>query len=382
MGDNARLPPNAGDWGKRAIAKKVDTLSLHSGDLASGSKVEEKQYLLFRVLWRIQKKRSEVWTQLNIGNYEKDAHAFLAGYESWAHYHEGVSFNIDMANVRNSTMTLALEFQRQAAATPDGEVTSDVVFTGTPVAKRTRRQLEAKMKAVQIKEPTTPTPQRLIGSVPEYPNDENEGSTPRPTPSPETPEINTPGPPDIRKILDYQTKDEQIVNTALIAFLTSLTLHSSLNVGWSLDRLQLKARFEDSHFEARTDGYLQDKGPNGKVRALIEVKAATRASKGKVIRMQEAAQMVAWIKHYPEPDTRLNWPGRRFHVSQDRDRIYIIVAEYKKGYLDFLAGNEEQTAFMTMHEYGPWITGIKQQMAELAPILVAIALRAAEDRTL
>ncbi|KAL4915389.1 hypothetical protein BDW62DRAFT_203697 [Aspergillus aurantiobrunneus] len=42
-------------------------------------------------------------------------------------------------------------------------------------------------------------------------------------------------------------------------------------------------------------------------------------------------------------------------------------------------GKDETDAFMTMREYGPWDTQKVSDMEHLAPILVAIALRAKAD---
>jgi hypothetical protein len=47
-----------------------------------------------------------------------------------------------------------------------------------------------------------------------------------------------------------------------------------------------------------------------KIRALVEVKAVLRDKKKNQIRMQEAAQMVAWVRSYPDRDGRLNHIGR------------------------------------------------------------------------
>ena len=52
--------------------------------------------------------------------------------------------------------------------------------------------------------------------------------------------------------------------------------------------------------EARTDGCLEEVATE-KVHALIEVKPVLRKKALFTIAMQEAAQMVAWIKRCPDP---------------------------------------------------------------------------------
>nr|KMM68379.1 hypothetical protein CPAG_04708 [Coccidioides posadasii RMSCC 3488] len=157
-------------------------------------------------------------------------------------------------------------------------------------------------------------------------------------------------PEEIRNLVNHQTKDEQIVNTALVNFLSALTLHSGLPNHWTLHRKSFKAYFTHASFEARTDGYLEDTKPDGKIRALIEVKAVARERKRKAICMQEAAQMVAWIRSYPDRGGCLNLPGRRVHVSQDRHEIYITIAEYNGDYIDYLEKDTSSDVYLTMHE--------------------------------
>lgn len=93
------------------------------------------------------------------------------------------------------------------------------------------------------------------------------------------------------------TKDEQIVNTALVVFLNALTMHFDISdrFSWTPHRKGFIADFEEASFEARVDGYLQDNQENHY--ALIEVKPVIRGNKQNLIQMQESAQMVGWIKN-------------------------------------------------------------------------------------
>ncbi|KAL2699945.1 hypothetical protein AAEP93_008468 [Penicillium crustosum] len=65
---------------------------------------------------------------------------------------------------------------------------------------------------------------------------------------------------ELDKILYPPTKDEQFVNTALIAFLNALTTHFDFYSNWTLHRNPFIATFENAQFEARTDGYLDSPG--------------------------------------------------------------------------------------------------------------------------
>lgn len=115
----------------------------------------------------------------------------------------------------------------------------------------------------------------------------------------------SPIPEELESLIYPPTKDEQIVNTALLIFLNALTAHFPLANDWTLHRKIFVAQFKHASIEARTDGYLGDRS-DGKVRALVEVKPAARKKYRTPIRMQESAQMVAWIMNDPE----ISSPGR------------------------------------------------------------------------
>lgn len=98
-----------------------------------------------------------------------------------------------------------------------------------------------------------------------------------------------------------RTKDEQIVNAALIDFLNAFVVHRGLSVQWTLHRKLFVGNFAEGTLTARTDGCLEEIGSE-KTHALAEVKPLPREKARYTIAMQEAAQMVAWIKSEPDPE--------------------------------------------------------------------------------
>lgn len=62
---------------------------------------------------------------------------------------------------------------------------------------------------------------------------------------------------------------------------------------WTMHRKAFKAMFGDASFEARSDGYLDDR--QGNAQAIIEVKPVTWTKKSTLFQMQESVQLVAWI---------------------------------------------------------------------------------------
>lgn len=166
-----------------------------------------------------------------------------------------------------------------------------------------------------------------------------------------------------------------------------------------LTRKAFTAAFGDAELEARTDGYLD--GLRGGPSVVVEVEPVVRPAELSAIRMQESAQMVAWIKSndyetqrscmtcVSEPYNSIIWGtnflisniGRRLHLSQDRGQIFVNVAKCDEGYLNHLNNTQSSTvdtapSFLTMHQFGPWETLNAAHMKELGPILLAISLRA------
>lgn len=69
----------------------------------------------------------------------------------------------------------------------------------------------------------------------------------------------------------------------------------------------------------------------------------------------------------------------RLHVSQDRNEIYLIFADYDEDYVKYLdnkLGPTDEPGFLTMYQFGPWDTESGSDMADIGKILLAIALRA------
>lgn len=117
-------------------------------------------------------------------------------------------------------------------------------------------------------------------------------------------------------------EDEQIINTALVLFLNALTLHCpKVSDHWSLYRKPFTYRDARGAkvYEARVDGLLRSEDKIPKI--LVEVKPCHRCAGSKQgkkgppkakIRMQETAQMVAWIYESHKPDSKAPPPMQIF----------------------------------------------------------------------
>ncbi|KAL2821904.1 hypothetical protein BJX63DRAFT_427265 [Aspergillus granulosus] len=377
------LPDTKATWEKRVKKLGIWPASVHTAKpLTRASEIKEKEFYRLHVLWKHSPIPKFDWTLAGLAEWKNEAKILLRGYKCWQEYCN----SLQTKEICESTFALALAFQRQAAGI-DTNITRPDVEAGPP-RYPTRQARKPRITPMDMLTERTGRLNIQASSAKEEGADDEDVflSTPvriREQQFNDTPiSLDSPGDPELRRTIYPPTKDEQIVNTALLNFLTALTIHMKLSVQWSLHRVPLHADFNTASYEARTDGYLEsieESEKDKKIRALIEVKAALREIKRNKIRMQESAQTVAWLKSHPDTGGLLNTRGRRIHVSQDRHEIWVIIADYDDSYLRYLEGEDDPDAFMTMQEYGPWFTDNLNHMRHLAPILVAIALRAEAD---
>ncbi|KAJ6189228.1 hypothetical protein N7519_004136 [Penicillium mononematosum] len=288
------------------LKSDLEEKTIHDQELLSASKIGYKQFLLLRVTWKIHKADTIV---NELATKDKDwiqkAKKKLLSYQSWATYCESV----ELAEERSSEGS-----GEPSKATPEGnfaivrhyqrEVTKSKPEVNpqafdTPIAARTRGKVNDPLDKEWrdlgwiLLKPRPKSPTSLANSASKMiAQAAPQVQAPVPSPGPSPPNTIS---RELDKILYPPTKDEQIVNTALIVFLNALTTHFDFYSNWTLHRKPFVATFENAQFEARTDGYLDS--PGEKPRVLIEVKPVLRFSNLLAIQMQEgAAQMVAWIK--------------------------------------------------------------------------------------
>ena len=102
------------------------------------------------------------------------------------------------------------------------------------------------------------------------------------------------------------------MNVALVLSLNAVTVHFVPNADWSFERkaFQIGNKKSGMGFEARVDGFLS-RLSDDQVMAILEVKPCVWVRQSTNIRMQESAQMPAWISHFPDnctsPDSNGNF---------------------------------------------------------------------------
>lgn len=296
MPDELELIPHSSTrWGRIAAQEGVAGKSIHDVELDSASKIQLPQFLLLRVLWKeidLKYFRSD---RFGLGQWMEKAIRMLEDYDSWKEYRN----KFDDTRVEGNFF-LAKLFQIEAATARGTDDEVDVI--ASPISKRTRTKTQQNLDplATPSKSNQPALDQRvLIEGI------EGLSLPPSERRLAESPDCEPPstgrshGPPELWHEMYPKSEDEQIVNAALVNFLKAITCSfRSVKSDWTMHRKAFKAEFTTTQYEARTDGYLRGERSDD-VRALIEVKSSLRGNKVLPFRMQESAQMVAWIKDSP-----------------------------------------------------------------------------------
>ncbi|KIX04749.1 uncharacterized protein Z518_05619 [Rhinocladiella mackenziei CBS 650.93] len=187
------------------------------------------------------------------------------------------------------------------------------------------------------------------------------------------------------------TNDEQTVNSALVDFLEALTIRHVENASWNIERKAFElGDKKDEGYEARVDGLLRRQS-DGRVLAILEVKPCVRCHHQVDIRMQESAQMAAWISSYPDnSSTQTSANFTRLLVSQDRHQIFLTFATFDKSYVAYVSGNlkakvrqsngSDSNPFLKMNEFGPFDTKSESHMRCLGYYILAFTLQECGER--
>jgi hypothetical protein len=296
-------------WRKLATQfKLLDTPEIDFIKYSSASKMTIEQFITLRVLW-VSSDAADFEVK---GWVSQDAVAksndFLSSYTDWQTYLKFVQRDSKLCPLpvpsELGTFSVPWYHQRKVREIPEAEGTeapTNKIWWTRSKAAQARRDTQAQV-------PTTPTKpgqnqgnsSDMMGSVqdkfkvlsvqspgPGTPNTPATGSSALTHMSGDSPELYPPA------------RDEQIVNTALIDLLLAITIHHlEVKLHWTIERQKFSYK---GKFNAITDGCLTRPGsdPFNQVVAIIEVKARVRRSDPEQIKIQETAQMVAWICERP-----------------------------------------------------------------------------------
>lgn len=316
------LPYIPFDWKRALIDRHLEPQSIYDFISSSASKIDFDQFLLLQVLWTKGKSQDDLIEPkpnflLKRKHYES-AKTELSVAKHWVSYLNSFRTHrpdqlTNGAFPELGTFSLVRQLQVECGQLREVEATnSSSKFT--PVASRTRHSIRSRAEPPASptpgpKEPTTDS--KVIGAG----SKDSDPETPMRKLTLESPEsarfgsqssegfsFVSPAPVDAGL---SAVEDEQIVNTALVIFLRALTMHFKVQAHWSLKRQRFVfGEKGDKVFEARVDGCLRSS--RNQVKAIIEVKPFLRETDPSAIRMQESAQMAAWICNYPDEKPQKN----------------------------------------------------------------------------
>lgn len=345
------LPSTPGEW-KAAFDSNSEKARREGKEKAnvSASRIENSQFLSLRVLWNVSRN-----PHLRLNDFFEDnkAEEFLFGrngialaqaelqpVEPWTAYLKHLADPQSMKRHQLPSLgVFALVDKHQT------EVRGLDSYYGSDVSEGvriTRYDLRARSAPVSYRLESTPTRPGKGSNAPRTPPSlegqmaKLELGSPFNSYSPMT---DSDIPPSL---LFPRARDEQIVNTALIDLLEGITLYLSFEAHWTLHRHAFK--FDD--WEARVDGYLESR--SGMPMAIVEVKSRRREAYSEMsrIRMQEGAQMAAWIASDTAEEGCVKYMNqrRRILVSQDRDEIFVTFARYDEAYIDYIRRGDRATS--------------------------------------
>lgn len=279
------VPTTSREWHIEISRSGLSTQTIHDIQLKSASRGSREQFLLLRVLWQTHIP-SDFLKFFDLEPWLLAAKEKLETLSSWKKYCQSFT-----GPIPEGTFAPARHYQLEVSKTEQHDIEIGVLFS--PKVHRTRSKVQAEQLPIRQPDFTITTPPRAPNQVFETPHIDDDEADSSPLGPSSSPPSHWSTIALENQFMYPPTKDEQIVNTALLDFLNALTLHFNLNVIWSLHRMPLIAEFANSKFEARVDGYLADR--SGDIKAIIEVKSALRQSKEPQIRIQESHQIVAGL---------------------------------------------------------------------------------------
>ncbi|KAJ9295798.1 hypothetical protein DTO271G3_5821 [Paecilomyces variotii] len=177
---------------------------------------------------------------------------------------------------------------------------------------------------------------------------------------------------------EAEIETEATVNSALVVFLRELAwLVDDRNCEFVYDPLAEKASFsKDTSFTAITDGSLRRLN-TGETLAILEVKKRKRRHEPNAILMQEAAELVCWLKSSYRSTPFLD--GHPLIISQDAHEIFLSFAFLDQLYLEYLqmpSVANPAWKYAAIQTYGPFKIDSAEDMNMFATLVISITLAA------
>ncbi|OJJ94751.1 hypothetical protein ASPACDRAFT_55655 [Aspergillus aculeatus ATCC 16872] len=322
------VPDSASNWQKLATSSGLLQKSLYDlVNLGSGSRVKKKQFVLFKAFWPPSE---PVW------KLSDDA----AEYELDPVWKEAIDLVNGSSEIGKYLQLVGQPYQLAALNE------NDDLWPGSwaPVLKWQNRCIALANK----KKPAQDTPS--TGTRSRKKQKTSHQAEKRPS-------------------------DEAITNTTLLLFLDALSsLIPNPSFEFKIFRAAFEATFRTVSYRALTDGALWLVDQPEDIRVILEVKKMSRHDNADRIRMQETAEIVAWLKSSkPWQDC---FGGHKILIAEDAAQVWVICAKPSSAYAAYLAqGTDDQNPFIEMKSYGPFLLNNSNEMRDLCIVVVAIMLR-------
>lgn len=318
-----KLPRNEKVWVELTAGKSFENKTIHSFESPdSGSKITLPQFLLLRVLWIKQKaatlsKSSEYGRWGILKEHLETARRHLENLPDWERYKSTFCNNLawhqktGYLSLGTFSLVRLYQLNSQNIEKNDNGFTPKLAFS----PRKTRSQRSAGGTQGNDSIPVTPTRSQRSNLLRDAESalgglclDDDEATSPErdihispfSRPSADLPH-------NLQSI-----SDEQIVNMALLLYLQALLINfRGIGADWTPERraLIVKNKNGQKAYEARVDGFLRYQNDAGNpIMAIVEVKPCIRdiSPSTDSIRMQEGAQMAAWICQHPPPLSELS----------------------------------------------------------------------------
>ncbi|GKZ31045.1 hypothetical protein AbraIFM66950_011011 [Aspergillus brasiliensis] len=397
------------EWAQKHGVKGKSIYEL--GEYDSASKIGDAQYLALRALWKIRQASEFHPRHWGIHGVEA-AREKLRKLEHWKRFIQAVPLEVQLDEILPIHPGLG-DFKliwyygqliRRAPSAPDNE--ENINFTPWSERLRERNTGSDSMDCSQ----DTPTQMYSYPIDPSHLtewlnihgiHEEEQESEARERPSsshspfyqsstapsidldPDTSSDDFGRDPNYEEPKEFpRVSDENMVNAYLIGLASLITFSvEGVEAHWAPERKGYKVCDEDGLklYEARTDGHMF-LTRNRETKGIVEVKPVVRAESPRVM-MQETAQMAAWIHADRDVIQEYNQAEqmfRRLLWSMNRHQLYIIIAQYDAGYVDYLTNPNHDAdceSFLTMNQFGPWDIGSSSEVEFFAAILLAVTLQ-------
>ncbi|KAK2807043.1 hypothetical protein FQN50_005617 [Emmonsiellopsis sp. PD_5] len=357
-------------WGKFANQYHAATSNIYTiKDYSSASKIGAKQYLALRALWNIARPEDYVPEAWGI-NKIKMAEARLNDVAHWKEFLKRM--REDERHPPDELLPVpplggfsSVWYYQQLVMKSKLSIDDVEIVHGSPTRSKS---IDADANVTEIFGELTVSDCEAYGLEA---GDEEASELPDNTElDPDYKE------PDLKNLFP-PVSDENVVNTSLVGFASAVSYSvPGVQAHWSQERKGFKVGGKKKLYEARTDGHMFITR-SSRSEVIIEVKPKRRDDSA-TVRMQETAEIAAWIYAERDDKPKKESKYRRMLLAQDRDEIYLVMAEYNANYIEYLTDPESTSncnPFLTMNEFGPWDISSAKNVAQIAVIILAVTLQ-------